>query len=330
MPFVNIPKNADGFKKGFNYLQDPIQQKVLKLMLHVNELFEAKSNEIQVCGSFLYYDDLVFARSVKRGSGFYFWPTETMKRPVKMNNISPELLDKILSIGRERCQPVHDGIFWEFLTKPGEIWTSSLSQAFALELFSHDEDYWNICDRILKGFATSWKKGGVCDCSISWYLEYPMYVDDKKGIRRVLNGHVDALLMLYRYYEKSSSETAKLLFDSGEYALKTHLSQFLSPEGKTYYSYWQATNQDPSIREKSYNERYHNLHVTQIYRMYTITKDEFYRDMYTRMMTVKNSSPYYLTPYTVKIIEARDPKKSCPDCKVWGSCNDCLLKSKEV
>lgn len=322
MPFYSIPNNAAEFKQKFAYAKViPARKKVIDLIVKINELHERKSDKVKTKGSFLYYDDLVFVHTTKRNRGhcYSFFATDTMKRPIRDNEITKKVLNKILGLAWNRGNG--DALFWEFYTKPGNIWTSALSQAWALELFSHDASYIRngVCDRILKTFDIDWRQGGVYDPDMDWYLEYPMYIEDNMqiGLRRVLNGHMETLIVLYRYYKKTGSEEALRLFNRGLASLKMYFSGFIDETGKTFYSFWQGTNPKSSIKNQSFNDRYHHHHVSQLYRLYTTTKDEFFMNQVKKMMKIKPLYlPYCLTSYSIEYLEFREKDKCCPNCKI--------------
>jgi len=335
MPFYNIPKDSKDFKAKWAYESDPHRVKVIDLCVKVNELYEQGALDedqrlypdgITTKGSFLYYNDLVFVHTTKRnrGQAYYFYPTDTMKKPLREGKITHETLERIVHMANpERIK--HGGtLYWEFFSKPGYPWVSTLSQAYALELFSTHKMFEGTCQLILDSFDKDWHMGGVWDTKMDWFLEYPMYIDDNhKDVRRVLNGHLETLIILYRYFRRSGSDHAKRLFDRGENALRKHLHKFIAPDNKTYYSMWQGTHPNKEKREESYNDRYHHLHVAELWRMYTITNDDFYYDVVWDLMKVKPTYlPYYQTPWDVEIVEHRIPKDCCPTCK--RDCVGCM------
>lgn len=326
MPFSNIPKNSIEFENKFKYISGGSQKKVLELIIKVNRLYENNPGGVDIENigdtSFLYYNGLSFVKSIKRNSGYYFHPTATFQKLLKSNNITKEILQKISNLSYNRgC----DALFWEFLNNPSNIWVSALSQAYALELFSNNEKYSDVCKKIINSFNIDWEGGGVYDSIMNWYLEYPMYISGTRDLRRVLNGHVDVLLILYRYYKKTNNILSLNLFNRGLETLKKYLPKFVDERGRSFYSYWQATHRNKQIVERSYNEKYHNIHVNQLWRIYTITNDIFFKNYVDRMMKVPNPNIYYLTPYNVDIINQRVPQKCCPNCKKIGVCKGCEI-----
>ena len=336
MPFYNIPNNAVGFQQKFiQYNNVPVRKKMLELIVRVNRLYEKKSDSIKTHGSFLYHNNLVFVHTVKknRGHGYYFYPTETMRKPMKDDNITRELLNDILKLGYNRG--LVDCKFWEFFSCPEVIWVSALSQISALDLFRegykkfNDPIYKQTCDEILNGFTKSWKVGGVKDHEWDWYLEYPMYIEQnpRMGIRRVLNCQLDCVIMLYRYWKETKNELARELYQKGEAELRDKLPYFIFPDNKSSYSYWQAQNPDRRIREKSFNERYHGLHITRIHQMYTLTGAKFYKNIRDKMMKVETTTPYDLIPHNVEKFAFRWKKLSCPNCQLPEiRCKGCEVK----
>jgi hypothetical protein len=336
MPFYNIPRNGAEFKSKFAFINDiPQRKRLLDLIVRVNRLIEKGDDRVKTHGSFAYYNNLVFVHTTKknRGHGYYFYPTETMKKPLKDDNVTEDVLFNIAKYAHNRG--LENCIFWEFFSCPENIWVSALSQIAALDLFHEGYKKWDdplyaaICEGILETFKISWKKGGVKDHEWNWYLEYPMYIEQnpRMGVRRVLNCHLDCLIYLYRYWEDTDNKLAYRLYKNGEKELRNKLESFIFPDNRTSYSYWQSQHPDPKIREKSYNERYHGLHITRIHQMWTMTGNKFYKTIRNKLMKVKVTTPYDLIPYNVEIMAGRWKKVSCPNCKLPDiRCKGCEVK----
>ena len=132
MPFYNIPNNSREFNNAFASESVKERRRVIDLTVYVNKLIEkGKLDDIEMKGSFLYYKNLVFVHTDKRNRGhaYYFYPTDTMKKPLRdRKRITRKLLDNLLLYSYSRGT---NSIFWEFFSKPGEIWVSGLSQAYA-------------------------------------------------------------------------------------------------------------------------------------------------------------------------------------------------------
>jgi hypothetical protein len=327
MPFSHIPKNADEFEQKFAWLGE---DKILKEVVKVNSMWEAgKLETSEQGGSFLYYDNLGYVRSVRRGSGFFFSPTFTMRNPVRTDNITREVLERILSVSTDRG--MSDCLFWEFYSYPKQLWVSALAQVDALELFRHaivkfgDIKWEHICNDILNTFTIKWTDGGVLDLEWDWYLEYPMWVDwrEANGIRRVLNGHQDVVILLYRYYLTTKNRLALDLFERGEKELRKRLDTFIiKDDGMTGYSWWQVTHKDETKKFGSYSDAYQGVHIMRTHQLYTITGDPFYKECRDKMMQIKTKNPYILLPHTMQKFGYRTKEECCPTCKL-DNCDNC-------
>lgn len=342
MPFSHIPKTAAQFENDFNYItnEDPIRRKIVDLMIEVNEKVEASElrfgGENVPGGSFLWYKGLGFLRSTKRKSGAFFHPTFTMREPIRSDLISREFLDNVIDYsvndrGGENC------IYWEFYSYPQHLWVSALSQADALELFRHgwkmlgDQKYLDVCEKILNTFTVKWTDGGVKDLEWDWYLEYPLWIIDNgknlKVVRRVLNCQQDCLILLYRFYLDTKNELALELFEKGEKELRQRLPVFIFEDGKTAYSWFQATHWDNEKKFGSYNDAYQGIHIMRTHQLWTITGDSFYRDCRDKMMEVKVKFPYVLLPHITQKFGYRTKEECCPNCELPDvRCEKCEIK----
>jgi hypothetical protein len=98
---------------------------------------------------------------------------------------------------------------------------------------------------------------------------------------RVLNGHIFALLGIYKYYDITGDEQAKYIFDMGTMDLKAYLAYFDNKE-------IQWTNYD--LVGNVATSGYHNLHIDLLGKMYNITSSSIfnlYKNKWTNYSLLK-------------------------------------------
>ena len=148
-------------------------------------------------------------------------------------------------------------------------WISGMAEGLGIEVLAKayqittDKIYIKISKDHLRSFFIKVENGGVLDIDENgewWYLEY---AQEGKVKPRVLNGFMFSLVALYRYYEITGDEDAKLLFDRGIKGLKAHVQEY--DTGK-----W--TNYDAIGTPAS--EGYHRVHIELMGELYDITKDK--------------------------------------------------------
>jgi len=128
-----------------------------------------------------------------------------------------------------------DALVWEYYFPfggPSTPWTSSISQALGVEFFhrlgkavpaGEGTPYADTAAAMTQSFLRSTRAGGVFTPQGAgrWYLLYPF----NPG-QRILNGHLQVLVNLGRYYADTQSPQAKVVVDQGVVAVTPLLSQF--------------------------------------------------------------------------------------------------------
>lgn len=106
-----------------------------------------------------------------------------------------------------------------------------------------------------------------------WYEEYAA---DNAGSRtsRVLNGMMFAVLAIYDYYVYTGDPAAKYLFDKGVVALRNDLP-FYDDNGYSYYD----------ILQTPASEKYHEIHIESLQRLYDITGENVFNEYYHEWST---------------------------------------------
>ena len=115
--------------------------------------------------------------------------------------------------------------------------------------------------------------GTYKDANGWWYEEYAQ--PNMKIQPRVLNGHIFALLGIYKYYDITGDEQAKYIFDMGTMDLKADLADFDNKE-------LQWTNYD--LVGNVATNSYHSIHIDLLDKMYNITSSSIF-DLYKNKWT---------------------------------------------
>jgi len=155
------------------------------------------------------------------------------------------------------------------LKKP---WRSGMAQGLAIQALilahkiTHKRRYIEMSKILLKSFFYEVKERGVTykskDDKGWWYEEF---AENDCKISRVLNGMMYGVLGIYEFFEYTHDKEAKFLFDKGIIELKRILPQY-DFEGFSYYD----------ILGHPAN-KYHSIHISQLQRLFEITKEEIFR-----------------------------------------------------
>lgn len=164
---------------------------------------------------------------------------------------------------------------WSYNLQPP--WVSGLAQGVGVQLLSRawkvtgETKYLTKASAALKAFFVNALRGGVTykDGPDEWW--YEEYVGAGAQESRVLNGMIYALIGINEYGINSGDERADLLFGKGVNSLVKRLNQFDSG----WWTYYDALG---LIATRSY----HNVHLELIQKMHEITKNNVFRDTFTR------------------------------------------------
>jgi hypothetical protein len=167
--------------------------------------------------------------------------------------------------------------------KPGEKliyvkapWYSGMAQGHALSVFSRlycltkKKEYLEIARKIFKSFLIIERKNGpwivyVDKRSYLWIEECP--VPEKVTI---LNGFIFGIYGIYDYYQATKDELSKALFQAAVTTVKRHLHLFRNKGDRSWYSL--GNSHKTTIT-------YHNVHISQLKMLYSMTGDEFFKNM---------------------------------------------------
>lgn len=162
-------------------------------------------------------------------------------------------------------------------------WRSGLAQGQGIQALTKaynitgDGKYLKVARTSLNSFFIEVENGGVTHKENNgwWYEEY---ADENGSNPRVLNGMMFALLGIYEYYNLTNDENAKFIFDKGIVALKRHLSDYDSG----HWTYYDALDTPAS-------KFYHHVHVTELSRLYDITKEPIFKEYHDKWKSYEDS-----------------------------------------
>ncbi len=193
------------------------------------------------------------------------------------NNSSKQLFLNCANWLVENAHQKDDCLVWEYNyswptynnTPP---WISGLAQAKGIELLAlaynntNNNKYTNCSADALKAFFISVNEGGLTykDPRGWWFEEYAQ--PQVRYEPRVLNGHISAILSIYRNYNITGDMQAKYLFDLGIQDLKDNLASY---DTGNWSSYDMVGN--PA------SKGYHRAHIIYLGKLYNITGDPFFR-----------------------------------------------------
>lgn len=154
-------------------------------------------------------------------------------------------------------------------------WRDAMTQGRAVEALvgaselTGDRKYLHTAKQIINSFFIEVKDGGVTYKSPDrgWWYEH--YADnDKRGKQepRVLNAMAFALLGVHRYYNYTSDESARFLFEQGITALKNDLPKY-DDNGNSFYD---------ALGTKAGNY-YLPFHIKLLSDLYAITGDPIFK-----------------------------------------------------
>ncbi|MPZ07150.1 MAG: hypothetical protein GEU26_12190 [Nitrososphaeraceae archaeon] len=184
-------------------------------------------------------------------------------------------------------------------------WRSGMAQGRALEVLikaheiTGDKKYLDTAKMLLNAFFVEVKDGGVTRKTPNdgwWYEEYASSSNATKETR-VLNGMGFALLGIQKYYQYTGDAAAKFLFDQGAIAVAKSLPRYEYVDYEytegAYSTYDILNNTRPAPLA------YHNIHVTQLGKLYDITGEEIFKTYHDK----------WSNPKLPEVIEKQEEKK---------------------
>ncbi len=157
-------------------------------------------------------------------------------------------------------------------------WRSGFSQAYCLEsmLYAYqitgDLKYLNIFEKGISAYRYSTTEGGLSYKTKNGGLFFEEVVTSPP-LHHILNGHMDALIKIYKCAVFTNSSNAKKVFDLGVIGLKDMLPDF-DRHGYSLYS----LSPNPSLKNhfNIASPKYHNLHIAQLRSLADITGEKMF------------------------------------------------------
>lgn len=157
-------------------------------------------------------------------------------------------------------------------------WYSALVQARIMLVFERayeltgEKRYQELATKAMLSLDTPIEDGGVmyqdADSVGKWYAEVASHERDKPPF--ILNGHMEVLMELWEYYNRTGSQHAHLLFQEGVAELKPHLKDY----DTGYWTYYD--------REGNLAYDYHYTHIQEVRWLYEVTGDEIFKEYHDR------------------------------------------------
>jgi heparosan-N-sulfate-glucuronate 5-epimerase len=164
-------------------------------------------------------------------------------------------------------------------------WVSSLAQGLGIQALARafkltgDKKYVDLAGKALRSFLVPIGEGGVLvkdpEDDGDWYDEY---ASPGSPVIYVLNGFTYSLIGIYEYYEATGDGLALEIFRRGIRELKRHISEYDAGRW-TYYD---------RIGTLA-SESYHKIHVDHMLKLYKLTGDRLFYEVYERWKSYKPS-----------------------------------------
>jgi hypothetical protein len=177
----------------------------------------------------------------------------------------------------------------------GVPFTSGMTSGRAMEAFISAYDlnpsahYISNAKLLLNGFYLPIDSGGFTYKSPTgwWYEEL---ADTAKQSPFILDGHIFAVLGVYKYWQLTKSDSAAFVFRQGISALKEKLPSYNAPGYWSYYDKY----------KKLSDKKYHRILTGQMKRLWQITNDDFFKTHYQQW-----NKPL-AKPYVLRVIAERN------------------------
>jgi len=156
-------------------------------------------------------------------------------------------------------------------------WRSGMAQGQGIQALvkaheiTNDKKYLDNAKLLLNSFFIEVKDGGVTYKSENEGWWYEEYAHEKGKESRVLNGMMYTILGIYDFHTYTNDPDAKFLFDKGIESLKKNLPSY-DLDGYSYYD----------ILGYRAPERYHNVHVELLEKLYEITEQSIFLDYHIK------------------------------------------------
>lgn len=164
-------------------------------------------------------------------------------------------------------------------------WISAMAQGLAMEVLAlawqvtQDKSYLHASRLALNSLFVEIKEGGATykDASDAWWYEEDVPAPEHRDKQpRILNGMEHVLISLFNYYNITHDRKAHFLFEQGFTALKKDISKF-------DLSWWSLYDLEGTIA----NYKYQQININLTKKIFTITKDPLFYDMYIKWLHQK-------------------------------------------
>lgn len=157
-----------------------------------------------------------------------------------------------------------------WLKKP---WLCGMGQGQALSLLAraylvtNDRKYLTFAEKGLTPFEKTTNNGGVID----FFFDIPVFEEYPTNPKtHVLNGFIFSVFGLYDLYEASKNEAALALFKNGFSSIKKIIPFYDDSSCSSY----DLSHIESAPRSRNANWKYHIIHVSLLYSLYSITNDD--------------------------------------------------------
>ncbi|MFC0445705.1 D-glucuronyl C5-epimerase family protein [Pseudidiomarina halophila] len=166
-------------------------------------------------------------------------------------------------------------------------WTSAMAQGQAITVLlsayalTQDETYFNTMSDALSAFNYPVEEKGVF-ADFEGHRFYQEYGSEDRPAN-VLNGFLFAMAGLYDVWDLSGSETAHQAFEQGLESLKNVIS--LYDLGFTTRYDYSHLNQIASTKGGGNGDLYHEIHISQLAWLYTVTRESWVLDYLKKFLS---------------------------------------------
>ncbi len=179
--------------------------------------------------------------------------------------------------------------------KVGAPYTSGMTSGRAIEVFTNayahfkSPKYLSYCSMLVSGFYQPIDSGGFTYKEpYGWW--YEEIADRNKETPKILDGHIFALMGVYKLYKETQSDSAKYIFDQGLKALKHQLPKYNIGNGKIYYDKY----------GKVADKKYHRILTGQMNELFQITGDAVFKNYYNKW------NGFLQQPYVLRILKEKN------------------------
>ena len=164
---------------------------------------------------------------------------------------------------------------WRFYGWVEPPYYSALAQAESIYVLAlaydltGDERYLTTANKAMKAFFVDYDAGGIATEETHDGSSMFLQILAKPGFVKtyVLNGHTQALIFLWRYYELTNDANAKSIFDKGVNYLKDNLWKYDTGSWSSY-----------DLLDNLATLEYHKAEISQLKELYEITGEDIFNE----------------------------------------------------